>query len=72
MLTERIWVSEELVTKELPLLNIHKNRIAEQEAIHKVDLIGDEDLTNINNADLKEIDTYLDPSVTVTTSILRN
>ena len=33
MLTGRIGVSEELVTKELPLLNIQKNRLAEQEGI---------------------------------------
>ena len=60
MLTERIGVSQELVTKESPLLNIHKDRLAEQEAIHKVGLKGEEDSTSINNNELEEIDTYLD------------
>ena len=60
MLTGRIGVSEELVTKEFPLLNIHKDRLAEQEAIHQVGLKGEDDSTSINNAELGEIDTYLD------------
>ena len=35
MLTGRIGVSKELVTEELPLLNIHTDKIAEYEAIPK-------------------------------------
>ena len=59
MLTGRIGVSKELITKELPLLNIHEDKIAEQEAIIKDEML-DENHISINNADLEEIDTYLD------------
>ena len=60
MLTGRIGVSKELVTEELPLLNIHTDKIAEYEAITKEKQMLDKNHISVNNADLEEIDTYLD------------
>ena len=50
MLTGRIDVSKELVTKELPLLNVHKSILEQQEdSKHQIDLKEVEDFTSINN-----------------------
>ena len=50
----------ELVTKELPLLNIYEDKIAEQEEIIKENQILYKNHISVNNADLEEIDRYLD------------
>ena len=60
MLRGRIGVSKELVKKELPLLNIHTDKIAEYEAITRENHLLNKSYIGVYNADLEEIDTYLD------------
>ena len=59
MLTGRIGVNKELVTKELPLLNVHVDKIAEYKAIIEESQLLDQNYVGVNNADLEEISTYL-------------
>ena len=61
MLTVIIGVSKELVTKELRLLNVDKSSLERQDdSNHQIDLEEVEDFTSINNAELQEIDKFLD------------
>ena len=49
--------------KELPLLNIHVDKIAEYKAILEESQLVDKSYEGVNNADLEEIDTFLDQEV---------
>ena len=63
MLTGRIGVNKELVTKELPLLNIHVDKIADYKAILEEGQFMDKKYEGVNNADLEDIDTLPDQEV---------
>ena len=49
-----------MVTKDLPLLNTHVDKIEEYKSILKESELVDRSYEGVNNADLEEIDTYLD------------
>ena len=63
MLTGRIVVNKELVTKDLPLLNTHVDKIEEYKSILKESELVDRSYEGVNNVDLEEINTYLDQEV---------
>ena len=68
MLTGRIGVNKELVTKDLPFLNIRVDKIEVYKAILDVSELVDKSYEGVNNADLEEIDTFLDQEVFNTAS----
>ena len=52
-----------MVKKELPLLNIHVDKIREYKAILEESQLVDKSYEGVNNANLEEIDTFLDQEV---------
>ena len=60
MLTGRIGINKELVTEELPLLNIHVKTIGDFSSVMTESEEVESSLEGVNSADLEEMDTFSD------------